>query len=1007
MDRYPLTYLYRTADSQTWTDITSIVDSASTTITQHLCSTSFKSVVDEASFRIPPKDTEMKQTLINALFGDKDIFVQILTGETVRFYGVINRDNISVTSTRLTADVTISCEDISVLHLDDKVKVHVFQENKTITQLVWHLLGLAGYTYDTTKTIRVDEERTLTAFVIDADSSDTFRTYIDDLLFEAGGYVLNFRESGIAEIVRIPWDDSALVKRALGDNKISARGLSTRSSNLTEDGVKLKWSTVATTEPGQTVYLDSINRSVDEEGSLVGEDIVSGGYWPQDGDIVATYQEYSADFLDKPYLIKDSRLQNKDLSIIAVKDISAYIQATNPDGSKFESWTYPVLPSLGMTGNPEIWPTKAWYLLRNDSADTVNIQFFTLRGTVTYRSRINEMLLPAASDNPKEYTSKYIYDEDHAELFSTFYWHFMSNARFVSTWSEVGGGSLGETVRVQHKGNDYLQDVVVVSKETSWVGHTEINDLTGVAVSAYNAYTMSQSSTLTGSKPTSQPGEKGDPGATFTPSVDASGNLSWTNNAGLPNPPTMNIKGPEGPEGPAGSSGRYRGVINANPATAKEGDYYVFGLCGEELERDDEGTIYEYKNGEWVQMEMVAENNDRILVAYSDIIEKKDDTAYFSNPPTASGTIQYAKTIFANDIMVNSIFAKNILMNSRGSIESSNYEENNTIPVSGFKLTSEDGVIRSVNGIFSGMRATGANIEGNFSHPYFNTVNVDDVEPISTQPTIEYYNEAEHWNTLGPLTKAATGYNFLYLFPDSRTKQYIQYGVDLTNLGVELGRSVNMYLTARYESAGLHGLKNVYYFDGKGVSIINEDSNTPYLIYLPYDTTKWEGNPSFLFGYLRKDTQSFQIDLDCGSLTTSKIVRYSTDGLTTYYNLRDSWDKFKNIGQGSYEVMGGTVTYNGITENINQITISNVATVTTVTGKVIMVSNSSNDYYKADNTSKGYVTNLEYRIDVNGIKVLNITPSSDTSTIGLLNKPFDKAYVNELHGGKVWGAVFN
>lgn len=64
------------------------------------------------------------------------------------------------------------------------------------------------------------------------------------------------------------------------------------------------------------------------------------------------------------------------------------------------------------------------------------------------------------------------------------------------------------------------------------------------------------------------PGEAGENGATFTPSVDASGNLSWSNDKGLPNPPTVNIKGatgatgntgntgPTGPAGPTGSPGR-------------------------------------------------------------------------------------------------------------------------------------------------------------------------------------------------------------------------------------------------------------------------------------------------------------------------------------------------------------------------------------------------------------------------------------------------------------------
>ncbi len=44
-------------------------------------------------------------------------------------------------------------------------------------------------------------------------------------------------------------------------------------------------------------------------------------------------------------------------------------------------------------------------------------------------------------------------------------------------------------------------------------------------------------------------GESGEDGATFIPYVDADGNLSWTNNKGLPNPDTVNIKGADGEDG--------------------------------------------------------------------------------------------------------------------------------------------------------------------------------------------------------------------------------------------------------------------------------------------------------------------------------------------------------------------------------------------------------------------------------------------------------------------------
>lgn len=46
-------------------------------------------------------------------------------------------------------------------------------------------------------------------------------------------------------------------------------------------------------------------------------------------------------------------------------------------------------------------------------------------------------------------------------------------------------------------------------------------------------------------------GIKGDNGTTFTPAVDTNGNLSWTNNGGLSNPPTVNIKGQKGDTGDA------------------------------------------------------------------------------------------------------------------------------------------------------------------------------------------------------------------------------------------------------------------------------------------------------------------------------------------------------------------------------------------------------------------------------------------------------------------------
>ena len=50
-------------------------------------------------------------------------------------------------------------------------------------------------------------------------------------------------------------------------------------------------------------------------------------------------------------------------------------------------------------------------------------------------------------------------------------------------------------------------------------------------------------------------GNTGETGATFTPSVAANGDISWTNDKGLVNPNTINIRGPQGIQGPKGEKG--------------------------------------------------------------------------------------------------------------------------------------------------------------------------------------------------------------------------------------------------------------------------------------------------------------------------------------------------------------------------------------------------------------------------------------------------------------------
>lgn len=71
-------------------------------------------------------------------------------------------------------------------------------------------------------------------------------------------------------------------------------------------------------------------------------------------------------------------------------------------------------------------------------------------------------------------------------------------------------------------------------------------------------------------------GDAGAPGATFTPYVDGNGNLSWTNDGGLDNPATQNIRGAAGAKGETGPAGKsaYAAAVEAG-YTGTEATFYA------------------------------------------------------------------------------------------------------------------------------------------------------------------------------------------------------------------------------------------------------------------------------------------------------------------------------------------------------------------------------------------------------------------------------------------------
>ena len=80
-------------------------------------------------------------------------------------------------------------------------------------------------------------------------------------------------------------------------------------------------------------------------------------------------------------------------------------------------------------------------------------------------------------------------------------------------------------------------------------------------------------------------------GATFTPHLSESGDLSWKNDKGLENPETVNIMGKTGPQGPQGEKGEQgeRGEQGETGAVGPIGPIGPQGIQGEQGPKGEQG----------------------------------------------------------------------------------------------------------------------------------------------------------------------------------------------------------------------------------------------------------------------------------------------------------------------------------------------------------------------------------------------------------------------------------
>ena len=465
-----------------------LVNSQNTSIDTSLFTKEGKSVTNSATFRLTWNSSnrdmyiEVMNAFLDAIDSGANIECMIANADdsTTQFSGNVDLSSLTITSGKIPASIDVKAKDYITI-LDEKVKANLVYEDKAINDVVRSLLVEAGAIYPADLIDSpIPYTKKLQYFVLTEDDDATYRDVIDTLLFEFGYCIYRNPNTGKYAIHKILKTDepSHQVHYLVSDTLKTTTGL------FKYKGAAIIYPNVSTMA-NTRLFTDDVSVSFDDKGNLVGETIEPGAFYPKDGELKASYQEFDSSYLDREYQEKRSRLQNSHIDLLYVKADTFKLNVNPSEG--FDQ------PAVDLIGKPEgtvLYPRKAWTLLRNNTDKPINLLSFDMTGTAVYKSKLNKLVMPADATNPEEYETSYIFNETDALSFADFFVNWQNLKRTTATWTEIEKVSnVGDVVVIKHKETDIAQAYVVVEQTMKFIDRENVSyHSVGVALSGYKEY---------------------------------------------------------------------------------------------------------------------------------------------------------------------------------------------------------------------------------------------------------------------------------------------------------------------------------------------------------------------------------------------------------------------------------------------------------------------------------------------------------------------------------------